>query len=935
MKFKTLLFALLVFWVTVGAHAQTATGNIRGVIADNEGTVPGASVYVESLLLGTVTDLQGKFFIANVPAGAQKIKISYVGYTTIEKQVNVVAGQTLDLGKLALNAGGQQLAEIVVRGSMTNSEARAINIQKISPRIVSVIAADGIGKLPDRNAGEAVQRISGVSIERDQGEGRFVAVRGLPSQWSSSTINGDRIPTAEEETTSRATAFDFFPSDMIQFVEVSKAITPDMEGDAIGGNVNFITRTAPESKTFNISLGGGYNQKAEKPIFSANVLFGNRSKDKKFGYLINGTVWNRSWATDNFEPRRGNDGLGIRRLELRDYVGQRNTYGINAAAEYNLTDDSKIYIKALYGTLRDNETHYKHRLRFDKDRVELQNIHNLLITRMQGGELGGQHQLNNTTKLDWKVASYDNVFYYGDNPNGQDNGYYVVRFDQKNVGFTGLEDRGTGKNYAYNTIDGGTDVWNKTSTHLPAGFRLDPTQMNLAWVEVYKVHVNERDNIIAQLNLTTDVNTRLKLKFGTKYRNKERTAYFSDEFYAWNPAAGNVPALSSFNTVSQPGAANYLSELGNGYHHVFAPVVPVNDLNTFWNNNKQNLTLDKNESALLENGGALGRNFYVVEQHISGYAMATYQLNPKTSVIGGLRATQTLLHVKGNTYDKDRNQLNESIFDNNYLALLPMLHFKYSPDDLMNIRLAATRTFSRPDFGALTPGGTFVEVDNTFTSGNPLLKPTFSWNFDAMVEKFFGNVGFVSLGGFYKIISDPIFQTSTVGTYNGRDGVNLLRPENGSQAWLRGIEFGINRRFDFLPGFLSGLGINANYTYMQSEMSIPERNDKVRIPRQANHLYNVALFYEKGNFNARLAMNHKGGYIQEHGKSATFDSYYGDYTSMDFTASYRLNNKVMIYAEMNNLLNEPMIYYLGDANRPLQVEYYGVRGQMGVKINLF
>jgi len=139
--------------------------------------------------------------------------------------------------------------EIVVTGTIVGGEMRSIAAQREADNIVNVLSSDGIGRLPDRNAAEAVQRLPGVAIERDQGEGRFVAVRGMPSQWNSTLINGNRLPTAEEETTSRATAFDFFPSELIDQVVVAKAITPDMEGDAIGGSVNFITKTAPDKRT--------------------------------------------------------------------------------------------------------------------------------------------------------------------------------------------------------------------------------------------------------------------------------------------------------------------------------------------------------------------------------------------------------------------------------------------------------------------------------------------------------------------------------------------------------------------------------------------------------------------------------------------------------------------------------------------------------------
>ena len=207
---------------------------------------------------------------------------------------------------------------------------------------------------------------------------------------------------------------------MIELVEVSKAITPDMEGDAIGGNINFTTRRAPDERTLSLNIGVGRAEKAEGGSHSFNVLYGDRSEDGKFGFIINATGWERDWATDNYEPRReiDSDGVaGVHRLELRDYTGTRATYGLNLAGEY-LLDDGLVYAKAMYGTLSDEETHYKTRVRYNKNRVELQHIYNELITEMSGLEIGGEYDININTRFEWKLSTYQNQFEYGDIPNG-------------------------------------------------------------------------------------------------------------------------------------------------------------------------------------------------------------------------------------------------------------------------------------------------------------------------------------------------------------------------------------------------------------------------------------------------------------------------------------------------------------------------------------
>ncbi|WP_282130614.1 TonB-dependent receptor [Pseudoalteromonas aliena] len=917
-------------FITCNAIAQNAT--FVGTVKDNKTHLSGALISIVGTDKSTVTNYQGQFELPKLDAGSYQLKVSYLGYQPYLIDINIAEDEVKKLKPITLFAvtNDNAIEEIIAVGHIQRGEMAAANNQKNAKSIKNIISADGIGKLPDRNAAEAVQRIPGVSIERDQGEGRFVAVRGLPAQWSSASINGDRLPTAEEETTSRATAFDFFPSELIEFVEVSKALTPDIEGDAIGGNVNFVTKKAPDDFVFNTNLAIGQNELADGTNYSANVLYGDRLLDDKLGFLINATAWQRDWATDNYEPRRGNDGLGIYRLELRDYTGTRETYGLNGAIEYQL-EQGTLSATAMYGTLIDDETHYKHRMRFDKNRAEVQHIRNELITEMTGFEIAGEHYFGYDKTLSWKLSSYENEFRYGDTPNTDDNSYFVVRFDQKDVGYQGLEDRGTGKNYAYNTVDNGSDPWNAISNHLPNGFSFDPSKAKLSWVELYKVFVNEKDKIVASTDFEWQLDSDLILKVGAKYRDKERVARFSDEFYAWDEAQyGVAPTLSDFSLSDQPGRNDYLNELNVDYQSQFSQVAATDDLAQFWNKNKEKFVLDKSESALIENGGALGRNFDVSEQHASLYAMATYTFNSQWEILGGLRLTQTDTKVDGYLYLADEDKVIPSSASNDYLSVLPALHLTYHFDEQTNYRLALTRSFSRPDFGSLTPGATYLEAENELVTGNPELDPTYSNNLDFMAEYFFERVGLISAGVFYKDISDPIFQSSSMGKFGNKSSVNIIRPENGDSAWLAGVEMAFNRDLAFINPALESVGVMVNATFMDSQMSIPGRDDKVAISRQADNLYNFTLYYDDSFFAARIALNYKGEYIEEHGSNSQSDSYYGDNTSVDFTTSYQLNDNALVYLELNNLTNEPLKYYLGDESRPLQVEYYGVRGMIGI-----
>lgn len=934
-KLLPLMFLCFIGW----ASAQKQT--ITGVVSDENQPLPGATIKIKGLSKNMVTDIDGKFTINDLKAGEYNLQISYIGYESTTLPVSIQSEENTDLGIIRLQQKHKNIDEVIVTATLKNSEARALNLQKNAINMTNVIASDGIGKLPDRNAAETVQRVQGVSIERDQGEGRFVSIRGLPPFWASTTINGNRLPTAEEETTSRATAFDFFPTELISYVHVNKSFTPDMEADGIGGGVNFITKTPPMKQELKITVGSGYNAKSDKGVYNLGLLYGGRTKDKKLGYLFNIAHFTRNWSTDNFEARRSGD-QGVFRLELRDYNGVRKTTGINTAFEYVLSPKSTLYLKGMYGTLADDETHYKHRIRFDKfssanntARVELQNIHNLLITQLTSVSLGGIHQLNKG-KIDWDLSYYDNRFKYGNIPDKQNNSYYVIKYTQSGVGIDPnyIADRGNGPR-AYWKADGGKLDYKDPDAlfgfYSDPNFKMDASQMRFTDLEFYKVFVEEKDKIVAAFNHEIYASDKLTFKYGFKYRDKERNAKFSDIFYSWNN--GTAPLLSDYGQyiTTQPNGPKYLSEMNAHIGNSLGPVLSTTGMDQFWFQNQGNLKINPADSESLEYNKALGRNFDVFEKHADAYGMGTYKLNDKITILGGIRLSNTNTKVKGYNVIDDKLVPVENT--KKYLAVLPMLHIKYALNDKTNFRFAATRTFSRPNFGDLTPGGTYIEADNEFKGGNPNLNPTYSLNIDLMGEYYFSNVGILSGGIFYKSITDPIFQDSFVGSYNGNPGVQFTAPNNGKTASLGGLELGLNRRFDFLPGFLQYFGTQLNATFMTSKMEKPSGR-KVALPYQAKELYNIQLFFEKKGFNARLAYNYKGKYAVEYAEDDINDTYYGKYSSLDFGGSYQFTKFLTLYADVNNILNKPLIYHFGkNENRPEQVEYYGVRFNMGIKLN--
>lgn len=937
------LFMLMLFCMS---FAQT--GNVSGTAVDASGSLPGVSVLVEGTNIGATTDLDGKFRITNVPTGKQILILRYIGYQTLKKEITVEQGDN-NLGTVSLSEANEQLQEVVVNSTIRQSQMKALSVQKSAPQIMSVIAADAIGKLPDRNAAEAVQRVGGVAVERDQGEGRYVLVRGTPVQWSSTLVNGDRMPSTSSGD--RGVPLDIFPSELIQFVQVSKAITPDMEGDVIGGAVNFITRTSPSKKTLLASFSGGYHNQSQSRIYNGSLVYGNRSKNKKFGYIVTAATWNRDWGSDNYElvynTGSSDPKHSITQLQLRDYLGNRTTWGYNGAMDYEFNSSNTIYLKGMWTDFQDDEVRYRTRFRFGRaenditaGRIEHALTHTAYHSRFRGAELGGENGLSDKIKLDWKLSNFRANFWY-DSPinrkpglfakagpkDSKDRGYYYSTWVQRNVIFDNMVRVGD-KYYKFIGADspngvGEADIEN-FQPRVNANTPIDASKAKLSSAIASGRWVQERD-ITGKIDLTIEASDKVKIKVGTKLRDKDREVTRAVTY--WRPQ--DDVFITDVATEAFPAKGGFLTEINKPYDQYLInyPTLGAND------NLTKLPTMQKTYQGPTSPQRATN-SYNAGENIFAGYGMATWSINDKLTFIGGFRYENTSIDY--DSYQVDENdEVKPLNAKRSFSAFLPMVHLKLSPNDNTNFRFAATRTFIRPDFVSLSPSSSIDFGELTASIGNPDLNPTFSWNFDVLAEHYFSNVGVVSGGLFYKNIKDAIFDSNTQQLING-DTFDVSTPLNASDAWLFGIEVGIQRRLDFLPGFLSGFGVEANYTFTDSEVQVPGRDEKQPLFGQSKHIYNASIFYEKYGFSARLAANYKGAYLAEiQGSGSDQDRYYDSNLNLDLSASYSVSKKVKIFLEMNNLLNEPLRYYHGNVNRPEQVEWYSFRAQGGVTINLF
>jgi TonB-dependent receptor len=926
---------------------------VRGVVSDAAGTLPGAVVSIIEINISSATDLNGNFLIQNKKTGEIIIKITYVGHKDTLVTIYAKKGDN-NIGTIKMISSPNALGAVIINGSSAGSQARALSIKKASSGIMEVLASNTIGKLPDRNAAEAIQRLEGVSIARDAGEGRYITVRGVPTQWVSSLLNDNHLPSASVDYVDRRIQMDIFPAELIEYVKLSKAVTPDMEGDNIGGSVNFVTRAAPTQRVLSASVAGGYNTLAQSGSYNASLAYGDRVLNNKLGFIVSGVIWDRAneinrYVVDyNLTNPNPVQSFSLADLQLRDYNIRRKTTGLNAGLEYVFNPRNKIYLKGLYSQFDDDqsvrETYFNYNA---PSNVTVQTRHTINITKLKSVELGGNSIFSGKVSLDW-AASLDGSSAESTNPATGVVGYPFVNFKQA-MTYTGLSSDGK----MYLKMDSPNGIGGSIDHVLPNNSTpVDPDKLLLNDIMIVNLKNNER-NERAATNLKYAVNSKLNLKFGAKFQDKYKSVDNSPVDVYVAGILGAAPALSSFQTEPYPFNGGFLKPIGSPYNNVIINQLAISQvpvLATPASISKYKLSPAETDEP--NNATGAPKYYHGTEDVYATYFMGDYKLTSKVTLITGVRDEYNDNNYSGNLVLTTASPAGTTISPlsqrERYNVLLPMFHLKYEPDNNDVIRFAYTEGYARPDFGSLNPATIQNALTQTITQGNPELKPTHSYNFDLMVEHYFEDVGILNGGAFYKRLTDFIYSSGSGQTI---DGINYMvsQPENLPSAWLYGFEGGIAKRFVMLPGFWKGFGVQANYTFVNSQTNIPRLvsaagvspgkyvYDATTLPQQARNLFNMVLFYEKDSFSARIASNFKGQSV------TIINSAYGPghyiYTASnittDFTASYAITRQLRVFIELNNLTNEPIRDFMGTYNRVYIAEWSGARGQTGISMKLY
>ncbi len=809
--------------------------------------------------------------------------------------------------------------EVIQVTSQQDASDRALNEYRDANAISNFIAADDMGQFVDQNVAESLQRLPGTSLARDQGEGRFISIRGISPGLNTVTLNGVRVGTPEDS--SRAVALDVIPTGSIESISLVKAPTADMPGDALGGAIDVKSPSPFDRKEHNVhyrleashnELSGNTNPKLQLNI--ADVV------TDSFGYAFGLSHQERELESDNVEAEyddvdfAGDDVFSMIELQQRKYYVARERTGANLNLEYRPSDNSLLYANTIYSEFTDAETRQRSVFSFEdgdltafdgvSGRVDMpaDSIKRRIRFRTKEQDtlamnIGGEHSLPDLT-LSYR-AGYSKT---RERVLDENEGRYEYTADDLSAEFN------FGSGLPSFTMFEGNQI---STRHLDNNnFVLDRAVLEPKLIDDDEFSFG----IDAELHSALGVDA-LTLKTGIDVRMKQKVADIA-EYELRDVPAANLDDL----TTSSP--SYQLGNLGDGISS--AEYIAYYQAN-------QDLFKERPKDVVENRALREGQDYDADENVYAVYLMGTLDLD-QTRVIAGVRVEKTEFDATGKelTFDNDGGlSIADRYASSSYTNVLPSIHIIHDINDDMKIRAAWTNTIARPSFGDITPRAEIDLEKQRVETGNPDLDPYEAMNWDLMYDWFYADSSVLSLGAFYKDIDNYIVNTFSTTDPNYED-FRVERPTNAIAASVKGLE--ANWLHSFNDGALQGMLVGANLTLLDTELELLEReNETFSIPESADTTANLFVGYERGPLSTRLSFTYRDNSLDEVGDDTRYDIYTAAHTQVDFTLSYRLSKQLELVFEGTNLNDAPLELYQGSSNYTLQHEVYGRTFSLGFK----
>jgi TonB-dependent receptor len=860
---------------------------------------------------------------------------------------------------------------IVVTGSrpIAESEAAALQVQKNSDSLVSVVSSDAAGRLPDQNIAQATGRLPGVAVERDQGQARYISIRGAPNYWTTLSFDGINVVSPE----GRDARFDSIPSAIAAQIIVSKAVTPDMPGETVSGNVNVITRSAFDYDGFHFAGKAGYGiaQVGNRPQYEGSAVVSTRvpAGEGEIGVLVSGSYYQRAMITDNFETdyeRVSQDQrpdllsrFWAHETENKLYRLTRRNWSLSGRLDWKPNADNSISLRSIYTTFTDDEM--RDNFRFDLDDRQGDLVANTAAcgtavnptptttgyadvcignTPFQGTIYGIDIRQRSTLRA-FEQSIFTNTIEgtheFGDGWKFNWLGNYTESKDDRSVVGETTWDSPSTRNLrptvAYDFTDPNlarlrlfTTVQLSSPTRYEAGtpvtdidsFTKPLTSMNiLDAVDTTKAYTAK----FVVSRETEFLGGDAVLKAGFQF--DQRTKTVDESSMALNNAA-------QFATIG-------ISTSYNGFSldTPFKGKIPMGYTFRYFDADKMRAASDAARTNFTFTP-ALGNIYDVQEEVMAAYLMGTVRYD-WGSAVGGARIER--VKNSGTAVATVGTVTGPVTAENSGTLVFPSMHLNLDVDTDKKLRIGFTSGAARADYDQLRPNVVVDDSNQRISGGNPGVKPERSYGVDAYYEHYVQPQGYFMIGAFYKKVEDVLYTSRSTFGSNALDSNGVDRSAyafsgitNGGSGSVRGLEAAAQFQLEpyvsdlGLPDWMGGFGITANATYNDSEVTKPAILDaagatisperKVPLPGTSEVVYNVGAYYEKYGLSVRLQYQNRTAWADGFADNldSAGDTYWAEDDELDFSARYEISNGIEIYFDAANLLNNPGRRYSDPSN---------------------
>lgn len=916
-------------------------GHIEGHVLRGKEARPlvGAVVSVKETGAIVRAGPDGHFAFDGLPAGKVTLQVSAEGMDAIERSVDPADGKPVEI---TVEVAATALETIVVQAQNVPGEiARAAQQEALN--LVNITTAEEIRKLPDVNAAEALQRVPGISLESDTGEGRFINIRGLTSDLNATTFGGLRLPPSNPASPfngGRAVAYDAIPTGLIGALTVTKTNTPEQDAEALGGTIEITPKTAPRNGKPFIEghVGTGRETLRDTNIQDYSVTAGTRFgsdfgmgdgkgmtayKDLPFSLVLTASYYEDKRGIDDIEAgyvdgQPSVPDKAFAGFEQRYYQYNRKRHGFGFDFGYEPDANSKYYLRAFDAGY--TETVNRQRLSWNFDgnaavnpanpqglidtvsswdktlRDEKERINNKVVA------IGGENRSDAYTidyRLGYTRGSFDKLYDFNSK----------FTYDASASPATVAYDNTSDPNFPSFHVVSGPSPYNWGNYVL--GKFTNSTE-TLSDHETSAVA-----NITVPTHLTSYDSE--SIKAGVSIRARKRDDVQPNYTYSGFPAI----ALTS-------ASAGDVSFYGGRYNN--GPQIDYNVIRSLFSNGQAYGALDPIATAQSATSGK--ENVY------AAYGQYEFGVG-KLSVLSGLRVEQTRASYSANIINADTNTFVGSITKStSYTNLFPSIQGRLALREDLIARAVISSTIARPGFSQVNPALILSPSTDSASFGDPNLKPTTSSNIDLSIEKYLPNAGILSVGLFDKEITDFIAQIVTTQTisssgvfsqFPGTD-VHVTTYANIPNARAWGLEAAYEQRYRQLPGFWGGLGTNVNWTFVDSSGQFRSGVSQT-LPSSSRNTANFEIFYERYGVDVRVGAYYVSRNLFGFGGSIATDVYSEARTTVDLGASYAFTKNLSVYGNMKNITNTPLKFTEGEPGRPIQREFYGPTYQAGLQFN--